>query len=123
MTKKKFEADALEREEIYKKKEESIRLQQKKLSTEIQATIEERVADKIKSERQIITELEAKKARQALSDDIAKQIQEAKELREQIKQKDIKLADSQKAEVELRKKQRDLDDKLRELALEVEKKC
>jgi hypothetical protein len=118
---KKQEEENTKREQEFIKRESSLREMQSKLARD-QASIDEKVLDKLKAERTGIVEEEKKKARSALSDELARQAQESEELRDLIKKKDLKLGEAQKAEAEFRRKQRDLDDKLRESELLIEKR-
>ncbi len=87
-----------------------------------QASIDDQVANKIKQERGRIAAEEAKKARTAIGSELDQKAGEITELHEVLKQRDTKLAEAQKAQVELIKKQRELDDAKREMDLTVEKR-
>lgn len=80
------------------------------------------VADKLRRERARIAEEESRKARQALATEIEQRMREKTELEEALRQKDTKLAEAQKVQAELLRKQRELDDARRELDLTVEKR-
>jgi hypothetical protein len=80
--------------------------------------LEVEVADKVKSQRTAIVAVEAKKARDALGDEIAKAQQEKAAIEELLKQRDAKLADAQKKELELLRQQRALEDRQRTLEQE-----
>ncbi len=80
------------------------------------------VADKLRRERARIAEEESRKARQALATEIEQRTREKTELEEALRQKDTKLAEAQKVQAELLRKQRELDDARRELDLTVEKR-
>jgi len=85
-------------------------------------TVDAQVAEKLQSERAKIAADEAKKAKLALSNDIEQKTKEVADLQEILKQKDEKLTEAQKAQADLLKKQRELDDAKRELELTVEKR-
>ena len=87
-----------------------------------QETFEEQVADKLKLERSKIAVEEARKAKLALSNDLEQKSKEILEIQEILKQKDEKLVEAQKAQADLLRKQRELDDAKRELDLTVEKR-
>ena len=78
--------------------------------TKAKDAIDEQVAEKLKAERIIIAAEEAKKAKVLLGSDLAQKAQELTELQEVLKQRDEKLAEAQKAQAELIRKQRELDD-------------
>ncbi|NEN39766.1 DUF2130 domain-containing protein, partial [Escherichia coli] len=86
------------------------------------AAIDQQVAAKLKAERAAIAEAEAAKARQAVADEMGNRDRQLAELHEAILSKDAKLADAQKAQAEMMRKQRELDEARRELDLTVEKK-
>ena len=85
-------------------------------------TVDVQVAEKLQSERAKIAADEARKAKLALSNDIEQKTKEVADLQEILKRKDEKLTEAQKAQTDLLKKQRELDDAKRELELTVEKR-
>jgi hypothetical protein len=108
------DADIAKREKTLHEREASLQ-KQKEL-------IDEQVAQKVQREQIRIAAEEAKKAKLTLGDEIDRKIKEINDLQEILKQRDAKLADAQKAQVELIRKQRELDDARRELDLTVEKR-
>lgn len=80
------------------------------------------VVQKLASERATIAVEEAKKARTLLGGDLDAKTRELAELQEVLKERDTKLADAQKAQAELIRKQRELDDAQREMDLTIEKR-
>ncbi|MGH9552448.1 MAG: DUF2130 domain-containing protein, partial [Terriglobales bacterium] len=80
------------------------------------------VTEQLELERQKIEAEAGRKARLALSRDLAQKDDELSVLNEVIKQRDEKLAVAQKAELDLLRKQRELDDSKREQDLIVEKR-
>ena len=86
------------------------------------ATLDQQVAQKLQQERLKIAAEEEQKAKLALGNDIDQKAKEISTLQEVLKQRDAKLADAQKAQAELMRKQRELDDAKRELDLTVEKR-
>jgi hypothetical protein len=86
------------------------------------AAIDQQVAQKLQTERARISAEEAQKARLALGNDLDQKVKEVGILQEVLKQKDSKLAEAQKAQAELLRKERDLDDAKRELDLTIEKR-
>jgi hypothetical protein len=85
-------------------------------------TFEQQVAQKIAIERGRIVAEEARKAKLALGSELDQKIKEVKSLQDILKQNDAKLAEAQKAQADLIRKQRELDDARRELDLTIEKK-
>lgn len=84
--------------------------------------LETQVAEKLQQERAKIAADEARKAKLALSTDLNQKTKEISDLQEILKQKDEKLTEAQKAQADLLRKQRELDDAKRELDLTVEKR-
>lgn len=86
------------------------------------ATLDDQVAAKVQQERARIAAEEAKKARAALGQDLDRQVQALAELQDVLKAKDQKLAEAQKVQADLIRKQRELDDARRELELTIEQR-
>ena len=101
------------------KREESVREQQTALAR-ARETLDEQVAAKLRTERTAIAADEAKKARLLLAGDLETKTQELTELQGVLKQRDEKLAEAQKAQAEVIRKQRELDDAKREIDLTIE---
>ncbi|MDP2751785.1 MAG: DUF2130 domain-containing protein [Rhodocyclaceae bacterium] len=112
------DADIAQREIGLRNKEKQIAETQRTLNEQV-AT---QVADQLKSERAGLIAEESRKAKQAAAVELEGKAREVVDLQEVLKQRDIKLAEAQKAQVELIKKQRELDDAKRELDLTVEKR-
>lgn len=108
------DVDIAKREASLSEREEAV--------SKAQQTINDQVTEKLRLERGKIATEEAKKARLALQTDIDQKTRELADLQEIIRQRDIKLAEAQKAQVDLLRKQRELDDAKRELELTVEKR-
>ncbi|WNM57838.1 DUF2130 domain-containing protein [Candidatus Nitrospira allomarina] len=108
------DADAVKRDAALREREASLAKSQERF--------EEQVADKLKLERSKIVAEEARKARLALSNDLDQKSKEIREIQEILKQKDEKLAEAQKVQADLLRKQRELDDAKRELDLTIEKR-
>jgi len=86
------------------------------------ANLDQQVAQKLQQERVRIAAEEQQKARLAFGNDLDQKTKEIYGLEEILKQNNAKLADAQKAQVELIRKQRELDDAKRELDLTIEKR-
>lgn len=108
------DADAAKRDTALREREAALAKSQERF--------EEQVADKLKLERSKIVAEEARKARLALSNDLDQKSKEIHEIQEILKQKDEKLAEAQKVQANLLRKQRELDDAKRELDLTIEKR-
>src|SRR5215475_7267884 len=88
----------------------------------IRRDYEQRLTQKMHQEQARIAAEEAKKAKLAVGNELNQKIKEINDLQEVLKQRDAKLADAQKAQADLIRKQRELDDAKRELELTVEKR-
>jgi hypothetical protein len=85
-------------------------------------SMDEQVAQKMQQEQARIAAEEAKKAKLAVGNELNQKVKEINDLQDILKQSDIKLAEAQKAQADLIRKQRELDDAKRELELTVEKR-
>ena len=85
-------------------------------------SMDEQVAQKIQQEQARIAAEEAKKAKLAVGNELNQKLKEINDLQDILKQRDLKLADAQKAQADVIRKQRELDDAKRELELTVEKR-
>jgi len=124
-TRKQFEEQLLQKDAEVARREEGIREKEKQIA-EAKRNLDEQVTDQVaaqlKAERvQVIAE-ESKKAKLASAAEIDAKVRELTELQDVLKVRDEKLAEAQKAQAELIKKQRELDDAKRELELTVEKR-
>ena len=84
--------------------------------------LDQQVEQKLQAERTRIAAQEAQKAKLALGNDIEQKAKEISLLQDILKQRDAKLAEAQKAQAELMRKERELDDAKRELHLTIEKR-
>jgi hypothetical protein len=120
-TRRQLERQIAEKETEITRREATVREQQQTLSREresLQAEVEQR----LKSERSAIAADEAKKARAILASDLESKVKEVSELQEILKHRDAKLAEAQKAQADVLRKQRELDDAKREIELTIEKR-
>lgn len=120
-TRRDFEQRLALKDSDIAKKEEALREREEAVSKAKQA-IDDQVAEKLVAERTRIASEESKKAKLALQSDIDQKTKELAELQEVLNQRDLKLAEAQKAQADLIRKQRELDDAKRELELTVEKR-
>jgi hypothetical protein len=88
--------------------------------SQAQKDVEDRIADGIRQERDKIAADETRKARMLVSDELTGKTKEIGALQQILKAKDDRLAEAQKAQAELVRNQRELDDAKRELDLTVE---
>lgn len=120
-TRQLFEKKIADKDAEVAKRESAIKDQQAAIE-KAKETIEEELAEKLKAERKIIAVDEAKKAKILLGADLDQKAKELTELQEVLKQRDEKLAEAQKAQADLIRKQRELDDATREMDLTIEKR-
>lgn len=120
-TKQDFEKRLAQKDADIIKRESTLREHEAAL-TKAKEAIDDQVAEKLKQERSKIVAEEAKKAKLVAANELEQKVKEINELVEVLKQRDVKLAEAQKAQAELIRKQRELDDAKRELDLTVEKR-
>lgn len=118
-TRKDFEKRLAQKDADVAKREASLREQEEALS-KAKETIDDQVAERLRMERSRIASEEARKAKQAIGADLELKAKELEELQEILKQRDVKLAEAQKAQAYLIRKQRELDDAKREMELTIE---
>jgi hypothetical protein len=118
-TRRQYEQKLADKDSEIAKREAQVRRQEKAVS-DAQKAVDNKVADGIRNERGKIATEEANKARLLVSDELQGKSKEVADLKEILKAKDNKLADAQKAQANLVRKQRELDDAQRELDLTVE---
>ena len=123
-TRKQFEQQLAQKDSDIAKREQAMREKEKQLA-EAKRKLDEQVADQVaeqlKGQRARVTAEEAKKAKLARAAELETKARELADLQEVLKSRDEKLAEAQNAQAELIKKQRELDDAKRELALTVQK--
>ena len=120
-TRRQYEQRIAEKDADIRKREATVK-EQKAALAKAQESIDEQVAARLKTERAGIAAEEAKKAKLALSTDLDQKARELADLQEVIRHKDAKLTEAQKAQAELIRKQRELDDAKREMDLTIEKR-
>jgi hypothetical protein len=108
------DADISKREKVLNERAESVE--------KAKQNLDQQVEQKLQLERVRIGAEEAQKAKLALGTDLDQKTKEISTLQDVLKQRDIKLAEAQKAQAELIRKERDLADAKRELDLTIEKK-
>ena len=122
---KQFEQQLAQKDSDIAQREQAMREKEKQL-LDAKSKLDEQVADQVaaqlKLDRARIAAEESRKAKLAAATDLEQKAQELADLKEVLEQRDQKLAEAQKAQAELIKKQRELDDAKRELELTVEKR-
>ena len=119
-TRQQFERQLAEKDRGIAAREGAIRAQQATLEAQ-RAALEETVAQRLVSERERIAGEEAQKAKRLAAAELATKAQEVGELQSLLVARDAKLAEAQKAQAELLRKERALDDAKREMELTVQK--
>lgn len=120
-TQKKFERLIAQKDQDMASREAALRYQQDALQKE-KAAIEEQVSERVTAERTRIAAEEAAKAKRLAAADLDQKTKELADLWLILKQRDEKLAEAQKAQAELIRRQRELDDAHREMDLTIEKR-
>ncbi|SOD22800.1 DUF2130 domain-containing protein [Nitrosomonas ureae] len=124
-TRMQFEQRLAQKDSEIIRREQAMREKENQL-TEDKRRLEDQVADQVseqlKVERARVIVEESKKAKLASAAELENKARELVELQEVLKSRDEKLAEAQKAQADLIKKQRELDDAKRELELTVEKR-
>ncbi len=124
-TRKQFEQQLAQKDSDIAQREQAVREKEKQLA-ETKNKLDEQVAsqveEQLKKDRVRITTEESRKATLAVSTDLEQKAREVADLQEVLKIRDEKLSEAQKAQAELIKKQRELDDAKREIDLTVEKR-
>lgn len=124
-TRKQFEEQLAQKDTDIAKREQAMRDKEKQL-VEDKRKLDDQVADQVaaqlKAERARVIAEESKKAKLASAAELENKARELADLQEVLNANNQKLAEAQKAQAELIKKQRELDDAKRELELTVEKR-
>jgi hypothetical protein len=120
-TRRQYEARLAKKDADIAGREESLREREEAVS-KAKETIDDQVAEKLRQERAKIAAEEARKAKLTLQTDLDQKTTELADLQEVIKQRDTKLAEAQKAQADLLRQKRELEDEKRELDLTVEKR-
>ncbi len=124
-TRKHYEQQIAQKDKDIAEREKHIRDKEKTLADE-KVAIDEKIASKVSEQLRLdrvkIAAEESKKAKLAAATDIEQKTKDIADLQDILKQRDVKLAEAQKAQADLIRKQRELDDAKRELELTVEKR-
>ncbi len=120
-TRREYEQRLAQKDAAIAKRETQVREQEQAVSKAREA-IDDRVAERLRQERPKVAAEEAKKAELVLKTDLEQKTGTITELQQVLQNRDEKLAEAQKAQAGLLRKQRELDDAKRELDLTVEKR-
>ncbi len=120
-TRRQYEQQLARKETEVAGREAAIRDQQAQIAV-AKDSINAEVSAKLDEERGRIAAAEARKAKRLVAIDFERKINEIAELNEVLRQRDTKLAEAQRAQADLIKKQRELDDAKREMNLTIQKR-
>ncbi|MBK7364844.1 MAG: DUF2130 domain-containing protein [Nitrosomonas sp.] len=124
-TRQQFQQQLAQKDEAISQREQAIR-QQEQLLSETKRNVDQQVTDQVtvqlKIERDRLIADEAKKAKLAVASELENNLRELANLKELLQTREQKLSEAQAAQVDLLKKQRELDDTKRELELTIEKR-
>ena len=120
-TRRQFEQKIAEKDAEVARREAAIRDRAAVLAQQ-KAALDEETEAKLKAGRERIAAEEARKAKLLVGADLEQRSKELAELQEVLKERDSKLAEAQKAQADLIRKQRELDDARREMDLTIEKR-
>jgi hypothetical protein len=124
-TRKQFEQQLAQKDSDIAQREQAMRDKEKQLAEDkrkLDDHVADQVAAQLKTERVRVIGEESRKARLASATELENKARELTELQAVLNANNQKLAEAQKAQAELIKKQRELDDAKRELELTVEKR-
>ncbi|SEH40154.1 DUF2130 domain-containing protein [Tardiphaga sp. OK245] len=120
-TKAIYEKKLSQKELEVAKRESSVQEQLHSIE-EAKSSINDEISARLKGERERISAEEAKKAKLLIATDFEQKAKEVTELQQLLEERNSKLAEAQKAQADLLRKQRELDDAKREVELTVEKR-
>jgi hypothetical protein len=120
-TRREFETRLAQKDADFAKKESILRDREAAIAR-MKEKLDEELAARLVQERSKIAAEEATKAKLSTATDLEQKTRALAELQEVLKQRDLKLAEAQKAQAEVLKKQRELDDAKREMELTIEKR-
>jgi hypothetical protein len=109
------------RELEFKRMESELREREASLAKQ-RDLIEQDVAARLAAERRKVADEEQRKARLALGNELASKQRELQELSDLLRAQDTKLAEAQQAHADVVRKQRELEEKEREIDLTIEKR-
>lgn len=119
-TKRQFTEQLTAKDRLVAQAQEQLSVEKQRIAQERQS-LDATVAKRLEDERKRIAVEEAERAKRAVALDVQGKDQQLAELTELLNSREEKLAQAQAQEAELLKKQRELDDKARELELSVQR--
>jgi hypothetical protein len=119
-TRREYEQRLGEKDAAIAKREAELRQQQAQIEKD-RASLEAQVSARVTAERERIAAEEAQRARRLVDCDIRQKDQQLAELTSVLQQRDQKLAEAQKAQAELIRKERALEEAKREMELSIER--
>ena len=120
-TRREYERRLHQKDADLEKHEATLKERETLLAKE-KASLDQQVADKLIQARIAIAAEEGRKAKLAVGQDLEDKSKTIAELEGIVEQRTTKLAEAQKAQADLLRKQRDLDDAKRELEITIEKR-
>jgi len=124
-TRRQFEQQLAQKDDDITRREQAMREREQQLA-ERRSKLDEQVASQVetqlKTDRARIAAEESRKARLALSTDLEEKARELVDLQGLLKTRDAKLAEAQKEQAVLIRKQRELEDARREMDVTIEKR-
>ena len=124
-TRQQFEQQLAQKDADIAQREQGLRAKEKQLaetSGKLDEEIANQVEEQLKKDRTRIETEATNKAKLAVSTDLEQKAREVADLQDVLKVRDEKLAEAQKVQADMIKKERKLDDDRRELELNVEKR-
>jgi hypothetical protein len=116
-----FQEKLVAREAEFTRKAEELRQQQDELA-KARESFDEQLNRRLEVERKQVVAAEAKKAREQVVNDLNAMKQQLAESEQLLEARNAKLAEAQQAQAEALRKQRELDEKARELEITIEKR-
>jgi hypothetical protein len=124
-TRKQYERKLSQKDKEIELREETLREKERKVADarrKLDQQVADQVAEQLRTERIRIVADEAKKAKLTSASEIEAKNREVEGLKEVLAENNRKLTEAQKAQAEILKKQRELDDAKRELNLTIERR-
>lgn len=118
-TRKRFEQAIADKDAEVARREAELRKEQAAVAQQ-KAAMAEQIAARVAAERELIAKEEAKKAKLLVASDLDQKQRQLLDLQEVLREREGKLAEAQKAQAELIRKERELNDARREMDLTIE---
>jgi hypothetical protein len=120
-TRREFETRLAQKDADFAKKEAILRDREAAIA-KAKGRLDEELAARLLQERSKIAAEEASRAKLSIATDLEQKAKAIAELQDVLKQRDLKLAEAQRVQAEVLRKQRELDDAKREMELTIEKR-